>query len=116
MSPSPTGSSRRSSTNANTEKAHSSGAHTPTPANKSGTKKLKLRTFTVNQEQSSSDSNSKQTGTPQSLRTVQLPTDTLPRLPLVVAELDEYVSVLLGYKPPPIDNGVMTLQEYANAV
>jgi hypothetical protein len=31
-------------------------------------------------------------------------------------ELDEYVQVLLGRETPPIDNGVMTLMEYANAV
>lgn len=32
------------------------------------------------------------------------------------AELSEYVEVLLGREPAPIDNGVMTLMEYANAV
>jgi hypothetical protein len=32
------------------------------------------------------------------------------------AELDGYLSVLLGHEDPPIDNGVMTLLEYANAV
>lgn len=31
-------------------------------------------------------------------------------------ELDEYTTVLLGNAEPPIDNGVMTLLEYANAV
>jgi len=31
-------------------------------------------------------------------------------------ELDGYLNVLMGRKPPPIDNGVLTLQEYANAV
>ena len=31
-------------------------------------------------------------------------------------ELSGYVEVLLGRTPPPIDNGVMTLMEYSNAV
>jgi hypothetical protein len=31
-------------------------------------------------------------------------------------ELDEYTQVLLGRAEPPIDNGEMTLMEYANAV
>lgn len=31
-------------------------------------------------------------------------------------EIDEYLSVLLGREEPPIDNGEMTLLEYANAV
>lgn len=31
-------------------------------------------------------------------------------------EIDEYMAVLLGREAPPIDNGEMTLLEYANAV
>lgn len=32
------------------------------------------------------------------------------------SEIDEYVQVLMGRVDPPIDNGEMTLMEYANAV
>lgn len=31
-------------------------------------------------------------------------------------ELDGYLEVLLGHEKSPIDNGVLTLMEYANAV
>jgi hypothetical protein len=31
-------------------------------------------------------------------------------------ELDEYTEVLMGRQEPPIDNGELTLMEYANAV
>jgi len=31
-------------------------------------------------------------------------------------EVDGYLAVLLGHTPPPFDNGVMTLLEYAGAV
>lgn len=30
--------------------------------------------------------------------------------------MDEYTDVLLGRVPPPFDRGILTLQEYANAV
>lgn len=32
------------------------------------------------------------------------------------SEIDGYVQVLMGREEPPIDNGEMTLMEYANAV
>ena len=31
-------------------------------------------------------------------------------------EIDEYTQVLMGHEEPPIENGVLTLMEYANAV
>ena len=40
----------------------------------------------------------------------------LPSLVEMQAELDEYTSVLMGHEEPPIDQGDMTLLEYANAV
>lgn len=40
----------------------------------------------------------------------------MPNLSALRAELSEYVEVLLGRRPAPIDNGVMTLMEYANSV
>jgi len=40
----------------------------------------------------------------------------LPSLTEMQAELDGYMSVLLGREEPPIDRGDMTLLEYANAV
>ena len=40
----------------------------------------------------------------------------LPAITEIRAELDEYIEVLLGRTPPPIDNEEMTMMEYANAV
>ncbi len=40
----------------------------------------------------------------------------LPTLGEMRSEIDQYVAVLLGHEEPPIENGVMTLLEYANAV
>lgn len=40
----------------------------------------------------------------------------LPKLLELRAELSRYVEVLLGREDPPIDNGVLTLMEYASAV
>lgn len=40
----------------------------------------------------------------------------MPSLSELRQELSEYVEVLLGRVPAPIDNGVMTLMEYANSV
>ena len=39
----------------------------------------------------------------------------MPSLSELREELSEYVEVLLGRKEAPIDNGVLTLMEYANA-
>jgi len=51
----------------------------------------------------------------QSLRLFRL-NEGLPSLTEMQAELDGYMSVLLGREEPPIDRGDMTLLEYANAV
>jgi hypothetical protein len=40
----------------------------------------------------------------------------LVSLPDLRIELEEYTEVLLGRESPPIDNGELTLMEYANAV
>ena len=40
----------------------------------------------------------------------------LPQIRDLQNELDEYVAVLMGRVDPPINNGDMTLLEYANAV
>lgn len=40
----------------------------------------------------------------------------LPHVTQLQAELQDYTDVLLGRVPPPIDNGTMTLMEYADAV
>lgn len=40
----------------------------------------------------------------------------IPPLSVMRDELDEYTQVLLGRVEPPIENGEMTLMEYANAV
>ncbi|NBO54512.1 MAG: hypothetical protein EBU84_07935 [Actinobacteria bacterium] len=40
----------------------------------------------------------------------------MPPIGEIRNEIDEYTAVLLGRTPPPIDNGEMTLMEYANAV
>lgn len=40
----------------------------------------------------------------------------LPTVHEMQDEIDEYVAVLMGHVEPPIENGVMTLLEYANAV
>ncbi len=37
-------------------------------------------------------------------------------MPNMRIELDEYTEVLLGRQTPPIENGELTLMEYANAV
>jgi hypothetical protein len=50
-----------------------------------------------------------------SLRSFKI-NDGIPALPALRNELDEYIEVLMGRIEPPIDNGEMTLMEYANAV
>lgn len=40
----------------------------------------------------------------------------LPSLNDLRAEIDSYTEVLMGREEPPIDNGELTLMEYANAV
>ena len=40
----------------------------------------------------------------------------LPNLTDLRAEIDGYTEVLMGRDEPPIDNGELTLMEYANAV
>lgn len=40
----------------------------------------------------------------------------IPALSVLRDELSEYTEVLMGRVEPPIDNGEMTLMEYANAV
>jgi hypothetical protein len=42
--------------------------------------------------------------------------DGLPRLAHLRAEIDSYLTVLLGRAEPPVDAEDMTLMEYANAV
>jgi hypothetical protein len=49
-----------------------------------------------------------------SLRQFKLPVGLAP-VDDLRAEIDGYMEVLLGHREPPIDNGVMTLMEYANA-
>jgi len=40
----------------------------------------------------------------------------IPTVGEMRAEIDEYTQVLMGHEEPPIQNGVLTLMEYANAV
>ncbi|NBO54941.1 MAG: hypothetical protein EBU84_10205 [Actinobacteria bacterium] len=51
----------------------------------------------------------------QSLRLIKV-NSGVPPISEIRDEIDEYTAVLLGRTPPPIDNGEMTLMEYANAV
>jgi hypothetical protein len=39
----------------------------------------------------------------------------LPSVAAIYKEIDEMTDVLLGREPPPINNGIMTLYEVANA-
>ena len=51
---------------------------------------------------------------PSTLRPFRTPTG-LPSLAAIRAEMDEYVAVIKGDESPPWENGVITLQEVANA-
>jgi hypothetical protein len=71
----------------------------------------KVNTSIAHTLQSVSGSSVSQT----SIRSFRL-NDGLPTLRELQQELDEYVAVIMGREAPPINNGEMTLLEYANAV